>query len=100
MPTLATNGYKRIATPSGCYRHDEDHNVQLSPELEGSLLGLLEHGVNTATCWQEQPDGSLFLAVGDECGVHLEAEFERLAEKWVIRAEREVHLVICDERAR
>src|SRR4051794_27358604 len=87
-PTLAVDGYARIPIPVGCYGSKSDHNVQLAPELYRQLVGLLRDPPGGAMCWQVRRDGTLLVTIGPGCGLHREAEFQRLSATWILREER------------
>jgi hypothetical protein len=99
--SIAADGYDRVQTPAGCYSHTEsrDRNVRLSPELEGELNSLLgDGGLSDVRCWYEQPDSGLLLTIGDECGPHQAATFQRVGKVWTLRQKRDVPIGLCDER--
>ena len=99
-PSLQVNGYARIPTPTGCYEHvsQRDRNVQLTPELERYLIGLLKSPTPDARCWYERPDRRIEVSLGDECGPHQVAVFHREGEAWGLLETRDQPLVICDRR--
>ena len=92
LPTLELDGYSRIPTPAGCYgdAKKRDHNVQLTPELDHELIGLLRDPPIGVMCWHESRDGTLLITIGSACGPHREAEFQRLAATWTLKDERNV----------
>jgi len=109
-PSLAANGYERVAIPQGCYGHGapKEYNVRLNSELEQQLVDLLPHKSSAARCWYEHEDGSLVLTIGDGCSPHQEAIFERLGtmtlnqqppvNMWSLEHFKDVPIVLCDER--
>jgi len=90
VPTLEVNGYSRVPIPRGCYRSQGEHNVQLTPELEIKLVGLLRGPPGNDMCWHERRDATLLVTIGSECGPHREAEFQRQATMWTLKIERDV----------
>jgi hypothetical protein len=99
-PTLAADGYSLTPISAGCYGQERERNVALTPEFQRSLITQLSEAPNDALCWRERSDDTLFLAIGSECGPHREAEFQRRADGWTLTSEREVPIVLCDERSR
>ena len=102
-PTLAVDGYVRVPTPVGCYKHvsARDRNIELWPDFETHVLELLGYdGSADLRCWHERPDGNLLVALGSECGTHRTAEFQRVASTWALKNTQDVPIVLCDERRR
>ena len=87
-PTFAVDGYQRIPIPVGCYGGKGEHNVELAPELYSQLIGLLRDPPNDATCWHMRRDGTLLVTIGPGCGLHREAEFQKLSGAWILTVER------------
>jgi hypothetical protein len=92
QPTLEVDGYSRIPVPQGCYggADKHEHNIQLDPELEHELVGLLRDPPIGVVCWHEQRDATLLVTIGSACGPYREAEFQRSAAKWALKDERNV----------
>lgn len=99
-PTLAADGYSRTRIPAGCYGRERERSVALTPEFQSSLTAQLSKAPNDILCWRETSEGRLSLAIGSECGPHREAVFQRRADAWRLTSEREVPIVLCDERRR
>ena len=100
-PTQAADRYVLVPTPPGCYQHvaSGDRNIELSAELESQMLALLAYeDPEVSRCWYERLDGSLLLALGDECGSHRTADFLLVKDAWILEAEENVPIALCDER--
>lgn len=90
----------RVGVEPGCYGHvsEGDWNVHLSTDLEASLMGQVKEHASGSRCWYKKRSGQLLVAIGDECGRHYEALFEKTAEQWTLVKAGEVRLVHCDIR--